>query len=183
MKFELLGWSDEDVTLGLDYREFSYAGKFGTADTGKAVLTESGEVLAAASFSPDRTDEGHARIRYVSVREDRRGERLGPSLLVTLRSHLLDHGFDEVAIAVNNPYAYQAAYRAGFVWTGEESGIAELTLRSPASADAEAYRNGLRRFLERGSLSESERSFIVHRQTARPPRRIDPPADWQPDSA
>ena len=180
MEFELLGWPGEGVTLELDYREFSYAGKFVMGKTGKAVLTERGSILAAASFSPDRTDPGNIRIRYVTVRGDRRGDGLGPKLLSTLRLHLLDGDYDTVIIAVNNPFAYQAAYRAGFVWTGDETGLAELELTAPGDSDPEEYREGLSRYLDRATLSDRERAFIEDHEGDHPPDPIDPPEDWRP---
>ena len=38
MEFALLGWPEADPTLRLDYRRFSYAGKFVTGGTGVAVI-------------------------------------------------------------------------------------------------------------------------------------------------
>ena len=180
MEFELLGWPGEGVTLELDYREFSYAGKFVMGETGKAVLTERGSVLAAASFSPDRTDDSCFRIRYITVRGDRRGDGLGPKLLSTLRLYLLDRDYEHVVIAVNNPFAYQAAYRAGFVWTGDETGLAELELTAPGDRDQEQYRAGLTRYRDRATLSDRERSFIDEHDADQPPDPIDPPDDWRP---
>ena len=89
MEFALLGWPPDSPTLHLDYRRFAYAGKFVVGSTGKAVV-QAGEkrdseyddhVLAAASFSPDRTDDDCLCIRYVTVRDDRQGEGLGARLL------------------------------------------------------------------------------------------------------
>ncbi|MFB6293157.1 MAG: GNAT family N-acetyltransferase, partial [Halonotius sp.] len=113
MEFALLGWPAADPTLRLDYRRFSYAGKFVTGGTGVAVIrreaggsatataektTEANDddstgdaddeleslaslpdgvaesdfadgVLAAITFSPDRTDPSTLKIRYLTVRD------------------------------------------------------------------------------------------------------------------
>ena len=37
MRFELVGWPADGPKLALDYRAFSYAGKFVMSNTGKAV--------------------------------------------------------------------------------------------------------------------------------------------------
>lgn len=182
MEFEVICWPGDGGTLELDHREFRYAGKFVMGRPGKAVLREAGEIVAAASFSPDRTDPDRGRIRYVSVRDDRRGEGLGPTLLATLRHTLREAGYDESAIAVNNPYAFEAAYRAGFAWTGDETGLAELLLLSPSGRDADRYREGLARYRERESLSTDERRFIHERLDTGPPSVIDPPSEFLEDS-
>ena len=67
--------------------------------------------------------------------------------------------YDRVKIAVNNPFAYEALYKAGFGFTGERTGIAELVLERPHDTDATAYRAGLARYRER-DLSGAERSFL-----------------------
>jgi GNAT superfamily N-acetyltransferase len=90
------------------------------------------DVLGAASFDPDRTEPAVLRIRYVTVRRDRRGERLGSRLLAFVAATAAERGFDRVRIAVNNPFAYEAAARAGFAWTGAETGLAELVCEAPA---------------------------------------------------
>ncbi|WP_280536545.1 GNAT family N-acetyltransferase [Halopenitus sp. POP-27] len=53
MEFELLGWPDADPTLRLDYRAFSYAGKFATSGTGVAVLREDRPDAVAPGWEPD----------------------------------------------------------------------------------------------------------------------------------
>ncbi|SEH46616.1 hypothetical protein SAMN05192561_102180 [Halopenitus malekzadehii] len=53
MEFELLGWPDEDPTLRLDYRAFSYAGKFATSGTGVAVLRAETPDAVAPDWEPD----------------------------------------------------------------------------------------------------------------------------------
>jgi GNAT superfamily N-acetyltransferase len=171
--FELLGWPADGPTLDLDHEQFAYAGKFVMSSTGKTVARNAGEVVAAVAFNADRTDDTTCWLRYVTVRADRRGEGIGPRLLAFTRDAVVDRGFEACKIAVNNPYAYDACYRAGFAFTGEETGIAELVLRWPpqdreagsghdsddgGEADAQAdaddgvaarYRAGLERFTAR----------------------------------
>jgi GNAT superfamily N-acetyltransferase len=157
MEFALLGWPADGPTLRLDYCRFAYAGKFVTPRTGKAVVRaddagddgEYDDVLAAASFDPDRTDADCLRIRYVTVRADRRGEGLGSRLLAFVADHAGSRGYDRTVIAVNNPVAYRAAHRAGFGFTGEETGMAELVCARPGPRTDEAYREGLDRFRAR----------------------------------
>ncbi|MFC5366694.1 GNAT family N-acetyltransferase [Salinirubrum litoreum] len=226
LELALLGWPGEERTLRLDYRRFSYAGKFVVGRTGKAVVrrraVESAagnsapvtdadlppldeplppgldadefdtDVVAAVAFSPDRTDSGTLWLRYVTVRQDRRGEGLGPRLVrfVTDRAH--DRGYDRVRIAVNNPFAYEALHKAGFAWTGGETGLAELVLehpppvetagngRAPSTAgdrdryrdrhgtSVERYQAGLDRYRAR-DLDDPEASFLARKQGTPPP--------------
>ena len=181
----LLGWPPEGPTIRLDYRRFAYAGKFVMSTTGKAVLRETdgaedetdGEfddtVLAAVAFDADRTDPGTLRLRYVTVRDDRRGEGLGPRLCRFVADRASDRGYDRVAIAVNNPFAYEALYRAGFVFTGRETGLAELVLSRPADKpegdrSESQYQSGLDRYRQR-DLSSAERAFLERKRDATPP--------------
>ena len=199
----LLGWPPDGPTLRLDHRRFSYAGKFVMSNTGKAVVREGdgegggpgdphrrgdggagndgggGEyadgVLAAAAFNEDRTDPSTLWLRYVTVRADRRGEGLGPRLCAFVTARAAERGYDRVRIAVNNPFAYEALYRAGFAFTGEETGLAELVLERPAggpAADRSAatYRDGLQRYRDRDlELSAAEAAFLERRAGADPP--------------
>ncbi len=191
MEFVVVGAPGEGVTLRLDYRAFAYAGKFVVGAPGTAALyTDDGspaapdwtpeeplpgtvdpdtftrDVLAAVSFSPDRTDPDRCRLRYVTVHAARRGEGLGPRLITRTVAWLAEAGYDRVRIAVNNPFAYEALYKCGFAYTGETTGIAELELERPAGcpadehADAERYRSGLAVFDEREGVSDSERRFL-----------------------
>ncbi|MDR9381632.1 MAG: GNAT family N-acetyltransferase, partial [Natronomonas sp.] len=107
----LLGWPSDGPTLRLDYRRFSYAGKFVMSNTGKAIIRDperSGtansefddDVLAAVAFNADRTDSTTLWLRYVTVREDRRGEGLGPRLCRFAVDRADDRGYDRVRIAV-----------------------------------------------------------------------------------
>jgi ribosomal protein S18 acetylase RimI-like enzyme len=219
MDVRVLGWPEDEVTLRLDYRRFGYAGKFVVPATGKAVVRESPpdlppveeplpptldpddfdhEVVAAVAFSPDRTDPGTLWLRYVTVRRDRRGEGLGPRLCAHVTRLAHDRGYDRVSIAVNNPFAYEALHKAGFAWTGRETGLAELVLEHPppegplAGEDAvgeegaladpgdghdidsrtptprERYQAGLDRYRDR-DRGEPERSFLAQKAGRGPP--------------
>ncbi|GAB3423371.1 GNAT family N-acetyltransferase [Haloparvum alkalitolerans] len=194
MEFDLLGWPEDEPTLRLDYRAFSYAGKFVMTTTGKAALrTADGsaaapgwepgrklpegmdpdafdaDVAAAIAFDADRTDPEVLRLRYVTVHAALRGEGLGPRLVGDLLGPAAERGFERVRIAVNNPFAYEALYRAGFAFTGRETGLAELVLERPVEApaadreEAARYREGLARYRKRGGLSDAERSFLRER--------------------
>lgn len=196
MEFELLGWPADGPTLELDHERFAYAGKFGTARTGKAIAREhpttpesattpnptpsDDEIVGAISFNEDRGTESALRIRYVTVREDRRGERIGPRLAQFVRVRAGERGYDRVRIAVNNPVAYEALYRAGFTYTGDRTGMAELVLEAPA-ADAggdgstpdrtDAYRSGLDVFADR-DLPEPQRRIVDRGRDRGPPDTI-----------
>lgn len=185
----ILGWPDDAPRLDLDHERFAYAGKFVMGRAGIAVARERSErssepkvatgdpeddVLAAASFSPDRTDDSTLRLRYVTVREDRRGERLGPRLCAFVARRARERGYDRVAIAVNNPFAFVALYRAGFGATGETTGMAERVLQypDPTDRDPEAYRAGLAAFAER-DLPDDVREFVAARRGGEPPAVVD----------
>jgi GNAT superfamily N-acetyltransferase len=165
---ELLGWPPDGPALRLDHERFAYAGKFVMTDTGKAVGREDDEIVAAASFSPDRTDDAVVRIRYVTVAADRRGEGLGPDLADFVADRARDRGYDRVKIAVNNPYAYEALYRAAFTFTGEATGLAELVLARPREGTTAEYEEGLRRFVD-GDRSDEERAFVRRQLASGPP--------------
>ncbi len=223
MQFRIVGWPGDEASLRLDYRAFAYAGKFVVGGPGKAVLrTEDGspavpgwepdealpdgidpgvfddDVLAAVSFSPDRTDPSRCRLRYVTVHIARRGEGFGPRLIARVVSRLAGRGYDSVAIAVNNPFAYEALYKVGFAYAGERTGIAELVLERPTARPAdrasidgsgrgrpasereadepdavERYRAGLARFRDR-DLGRAERRFLAARADADPPDVVGP---------
>lgn len=184
--YALLGWPDDGPTLRLDYRRFAYAGKFVMSSTGKAVAYERGAdpsdpeaVLAAAAFDPDRTDEATLKVRYLTVRQDTRADGLGARLAAFVAARAADRGFERVAIGVNNAFSYEALYKAGFAWTGAESGLAELTLARPAGRpaerDPERYRAGLDRFRAREGLDDAERAFLDDRRGADPPALVSGP--------
>lgn len=199
VEFELLGWPAEGPKLALDYRAFAYAGKFVDSTTGKAVALDPGAdpppvdtgaettdarpppadvdgavdpgapVVGAVSFDADRTDPATWWLRYLTVRADRRGEGIGPRLVAFAAGRLRERGAERVRIAVNNPYAYEALYRAGFAFTGEETGIAERVLELPAAdRSKETYQAGLDVFRERDSGAD-ERAFLDRKQGSDPP--------------
>ena len=213
MEFALLGWAEADPTLRLDYRRFSYAGKFVTGGTGVAVIrgdaaaraSETADtntssngtatdpeslaslpdgvaesefadgVLAAITFSPDRTDPSTLKIRYLTVRDDLRGDgqQLGPQLVAFLTSKAAAAGYDRIAIAVNNAFSYHALYKAGFTYTDRETGLAELVLDrpigEPAVASQSGYQRGLDVFREREGLSTAETEFLGDHSDVSPP--------------
>jgi len=177
MQFELLGYPTDGPTIELDYREFAYAGKFVMSNTGKSLAREGEEVIGAAAFNEDHSSPGTGRIRYVTVRESRRGEGIGPSLLAFTAELLGPEPYDTVTIAVNNPIAYRAAYSAGFEFTGRETGIAELVLRySPDGERARpTYHDGLERFRDR-ELPDAQRAILARRD---PPELVSPPSECE----
>lgn len=179
MNFAVLGWPSDGPTLRLDHTRFSYAGKFVMSSTGKAVAREDDDrdIVAATAFDADRTDADRLRIRYVTVRDDRRGEGIGPRLLRFTAERALTEGYAAVDIAVNNPYAYEAAYRAGFVFTGEEAGLAELRCeyRPSVEPSPEGYQAGLDVYRER-DLTAEEESFLAAREGASPPAVVAVPS-------
>lgn len=159
LTFAILGWPDDGPTLRLDYRAFSYAGKFAMSNTGTAVLrTVDGrdpaphwtpdrdlpdsvdpasftrDVAAAVAFNADRTSPETLWLRYITVHVALRGDGLGPRLVRGLLKPAADRGFSRVRIAVNNPFAYEALYKSGFAFTGRETGFAELVLERPVTS-------------------------------------------------
>ncbi|WP_324757608.1 GNAT family N-acetyltransferase [Haloarcula sp. GH36] len=171
MEYELLGWPEDGPTLRLDHEQFAYAGKFVMSSTGKAVCRDE-SVVGAAAFDPDRTDPGTLCIRYVTVRTDRQGAGLGTQLLAFVRERASNRGFDRVTIGVNNPFSYQAAYRAGFCFTGTEQGLGELELEWPGDRCVDGYQAGLDLFRER-DLSEAEVAFLREKTGSDPPELVD----------
>jgi len=151
---EIVGWSD--AALELDENEFAYAGKF-RVPGGKAVTRDEVDVVAALSFSQDRADDEAVRVRYITVRSDLRGEGIGSKLLEYAADRLLER-YEAVRISVNNPFSYGAARKAGFGWTGEETGIAELVMESLCEED-DRHEEALRVFAER-DLSDDEKEFV-----------------------
>lgn len=159
MEVSFLGSAEGGPRLELDHEQFAYAGKFGMTNTGKAVASEGRELVGAASFNRDRTDETIAWIRYITIRSDRQSEGIGSWLLDVTAEHLLEDS-ELVKIAVNNPFAYRAAYKAGFGFTGARTGLAEVVLARPYSRSTEAYQCGLDVFRDRGNLSQDTRSAL-----------------------
>jgi len=72
---------------------------------------------------------------------------------------------------VNNTFAYRALYKAGFGYTGETTGIAEVVLERPCDRDAERYRAGLDEFRDREGLTESERALLD--EASEPPDSVE----------
>ncbi|WP_132058335.1 GNAT family N-acetyltransferase [Halorussus amylolyticus] len=186
MEYALLGWPDDGPQLRLDHREFSYAGKFVMSNTGKAVVRgderdgerdgEYDDLLGAIAFNEDRTDSATAWLRYVTVRRDRRGEGIGARLAGFAADRLESRGYDRVKIAVNNPFAYHALHKAGFGYTGEQTGLAELVLARPADRSREDYQSGLNVYRGRGDdLAPEERDFLDAKAGAGPPDVISVP--------
>jgi len=176
MRFELRGHPPDGPTFDLDHRAFAYAGKFVMSGTGKSVATADGSVVGAVAFSEDRSDPAAVRLRYVTVREDRRGEGIGPRLLRFTAAELRAE-YDRVLIAVNNPIAYQACYRAGFVFTGDETGMAEVLLRYEPDGDRStgSYAAGFEVF-EARELPAPQQAVIDRHRGAEPPPVVDSPA-------
>ncbi len=180
MEYAVLGWPDDGPKLRLDHERFSYAGKFVMSNTGKAVARASSDperspvnygdetVVAAIAFNEDRTDDGTMWLRYVTVHADRRGEGIGPQLARFMTGRLRERDYQRAKIAVNNPYAYQALYRAGFGFTGKETGLAELVLENP-KPQRERYQDGLDVYRER-DLSPNEEEFLAAKEGHRPPQ-------------
>lgn len=173
MEFALLGWPPDGPTLRLDYEVFAYAGKFVMSSTGKAVARD-GDVVGAVAFNEDRTDPDCLQLRYVTVRSDRRGEGIGPRLLRFTAERARNRGYSSVQIAANNPFAYEACWRAGFEFTGEETGLAELVLAYRPDRGGEPYQEGFDRYRVR-DLSEVEESFLDDYRGREPPDVVSDP--------
>lgn len=174
MEYAVCGWPSDGPTLDLDHREFAYAGKFVMSTTGKAVAHEENEIVAAVAFNEDRTDSHTLWLRYITTRTERRGEGFGPNLAVFIAERALARGYERLRIAVNNPFAYEALYKADFGYTGRETGLAELVLERPAERSRATYQAGLDVYRER-DLTESEEKFLDSKVTADPPAVFDPP--------
>lgn len=178
MEYVVLGWPSEGPTLRLDHRQFAYAGKFVMSNTGKAVVrdpdadTSDAGILGAVAFNEDRTDPDTMWLRYITTRNDRRGEGIGARLAAYTTARIHAREYVRVVIAVNNPFAYHALSKAGFGYTGEQTGIAELVLEHPS--DRTRYREGLAVFRER-DLTEAERGFLDVKEHVGPPPVVEPP--------
>ncbi|ACV12675.1 GCN5-related N-acetyltransferase [Halorhabdus utahensis DSM 12940] len=174
MEYSIRGWPADGPTLNLDHERFAYAGKFVISTTGKAVVRADDAIVAAAAFDTDRTDEDCLRLRYVTVREDRRGEGIGSRLLRFVVERARERGYDEVKAGVNNPVAYEAFYKGGLAYTGEQTGLAELVCSTTAERRPGRYRAGLEAYRER-DLSETDQRFVDDRASGGPPSVIDSP--------
>jgi GNAT superfamily N-acetyltransferase len=174
IEWEVLGWPPDGPTLRLDHERFSYAGKFVMSTTGKALASDESGVVAAIAFNADRTDDATLWLRYVTVRADRRGAGIGPCLTRFVVEAARQRGYERVAVAVNNPFAYEAMYRAGFGYTGVETGLAELRLEWPSDRHPDRYQAGLDVYRDR-DLSADEREFLEDRVDASPPAVVSSP--------
>lgn len=193
MEYAVIATPDDALGLRLDWERFSYAGKFVMTTTGKAVAVEDGVlkdsdwppdpreaeadgVVAAVSFNRDRNDAGTAWLRYVTVRGGDRGRGIAPRLCAMTVDWLLsEFSVSRVQIAVNNPYAFDALYKAGFGWTGKKTGLQERVLEFPTPGDRKTqYASGLRSYLD-ADISEDERDFIKSRISRGPPPVVDAP--------
>lgn len=154
--------------VSLDHTEFRYAGKFQMTTTGKALLIDSNSCIAITAFSTDRSCDNRIWLRYVSVHDDYQARGVGPRFLRTTTTTLLDQ-VKSIRIAVNNPFAYVAAYKAGFVYTGEQTGIAELLLDHPGIRTTESYLAGLEVFRDADHLSSVEQSYLEEKHAGAPP--------------
>lgn len=168
MEVGLRGGPGGGPAVALDHERFAYAGKFRMTTTGKLLAYKNDAIVGAVAFNRDRTDEAVIWFRYLTVRDDHRRTGLGAELARVAVERLGSSG-EVFRIAVNNPFAYEALYKAGFGYTGEETGIAELVLEYPSDRSPEAYRAGLRAFAGRDSLDQAEREFIESRGDSPPP--------------
>ncbi len=169
MKVRIVGDPDGGPPIDLDHTRFSYAGKFVMSSYGKALATEGETVVGAVAFNRDRTDGSTVWFRFLTVRSDRQGEGIGARLAADTAERLLDTGIDEIRIAVNNPFAYEACYKAGFGYVGTETGLVELVLAIPDDRSTDRYREGLRAFLDRDTQTEAAHAFVEERIDAEPP--------------
>ncbi|MFD1512568.1 GNAT family N-acetyltransferase [Halomarina rubra] len=174
----------DDAAFRLDHERYAYAGKF-VVPGGKAVaLAEDAAptfpdpredyaegILAAIAFSEDRTDPDAVWLRYVTVRADRRGEGIGTRLAAWTTARLHERGYGTVRIAVNNVYSYEALSKAGFGFTGRETGLAELVMVHPS--DRSRYDAGLALLAER-DLSDDERAFLGEKRERGSPPVVSP---------
>lgn len=172
MEYELLGLEATGPTVSLDHEQFAYAGKFVMSSTGKTVVRADGELVGAVAFSEDYSDPTAVRLRYVTVREDRRGAGIGPSVLRFTAEQLRD-SYDDILIAANNPIAYEACYRAGFEFTGEETGIAEVlcSYQPESEPDRSTYQAGFDIFRDR-ELPSAHESIIERYGSSSPPEMV-----------
>lgn len=143
---------------------------------GRDALGEYAEgVLAAAAFDEDRTDADTLVVRYVTTEHDRRGEGIGTRLLAFVAARAHEDGYGRVRIAVNNAYSYEACAKAGFGFTGDRTGLAELVMVHPAP-DRRWYEDGLAVFSRR-DLTTRERAFVDERRERGPPDVVDVPTE------
>ena len=173
MAIRLLGDPDGGPPVLLNHSRFSYAGKFVMSSYGKALFVREVGIQGAIAFNRDRTTSTTVWFRYLTVREGSRGAGIGARLADGAARRLQRAGADEIRIAVNNPFAYYACYKAGFGFTGEETGIAELVLTCPGDRSRDMYRRGLVAYRDRVGLSEREQAFLDEKFDSGPPEPIE----------
>ncbi len=129
---------EEATSIVLPQEEFAYAGQYRMQRYGKAVLTRRPDLPTAAAaiiaaLTTDRHRVHHDRlvVRTIDVRRAERGNGWGPLLLRSVLPAVATAGYTTVQINVNNPFAYIAACKAGFGWTGRTTGLAELMMTRP----------------------------------------------------
>ena len=129
---------EEAISLDLPQEEFAYAGQYRMQRYGKAILTRRPErptaaaaIIAALTTDRHRIHHDRMVVRTIDVRRAERGNGWGPLLLRSVAHAYSTAGFDTVQINTNNPFAYIAACKAGFGWTGRTTGLAELIMTRP----------------------------------------------------
>jgi len=129
---------EEATSIVLPQEEFAYAGQYRMKRYGKAVLTRrpdrptaAAAIIAALSTDRHRIQENRLVVRTIDVRREARGNGWGPLLLRSVLPAVATAGFETIQINVNNPFAYIAACKAGFGWTGRTTGLAELIMTRP----------------------------------------------------
>lgn len=174
-RYEFLGWPDDDPTIDISHERFAYAGKFILPDTGKAIVRSSQlgshSIKGAVAFNDDRGVPDAARVRYITVSESARGRRLGPKLALFIQDQIIGQQYSLVRIAVNNPIAYEAMYRAGFYYTGETRQLNEVVLSTSASRSTSKYKTGLQTF-DKDDLPDRQAKLIDRGMDRGPPKRI-----------
>lgn len=174
-RYEFLGWPDDGPTIDISHERFAYAGKFILPGTGKAIVRSSQPgshpIKGAVAFNDDRGVQNAARIRYITVSESTRGRRLGPKLALFVQDQIIGQSYSLVRIAVNNPIAYEAMYRAGFYYTGETRQLNEVVLSTDAPLSPSKYKTGLQTF-DKADLPDRQVRLIDRGMDRGPPEKI-----------
>ena len=103
-----------------------------------------------------------------------RSHSVDSSVRSSLNEAARDRGYENLRIAVNNPFAYEALYKAGFGYTGERTGLAELVLSVDGPRDRERYQDGLDLYRERDlEPNEGVVAFLESRRDTDPPAVVD----------
>ena|GEM_PF-2318745 len=178
---------EEAPPLDLATEEFAYAGQYRLRRYGKAVLTSrpdrptrAVDIVAAVTIDRHRLHPDRLVVRRVDVRRAHRGHGWGPALLASLLPVAAAEGFRTVQANVNNPFAYVAATKAGFAWTGRTTGLAELIMRRPTDHPASCvdgrFIAGLTMFRRRRPSPAGRRLIARYRRGAAAlgaPRTVD----------